>query len=222
MDLHSCSCQVGPKAYGFNTGHVFDVDNTDPGNVSKSLIHGRKQAEQYHRAFKEFHPSFANSFLAATGALLGVRETRRIIGDYVLTIDDYLVRSRFPDEVCRNAYNIDVHGSRKQADEDRRRGIEDIKRTLDKEIKPLGKGESYGVPYRCLTPKGMKNLLVAGRCISTDRPTNGSVRIMACCLTTGEAAGTAATMAAAKNTDVHKVDTDELRRILRKNGAYLP
>jgi hypothetical protein len=221
-DLHSCSTQIGPRTYGFNTGHVFDVDNTDPESVSMALIHGRKQVAQYCQAFAEFHPAFANSFLAATGALLGVRETRRIIGDYILTIDDYLARCSFPDEICRNAYNIDVHGSRKDADESIDKDIEKIKQDLHRRIKQLGKGESYGVPYRCLTPKSLENVLVAGRCISTDRPVNGSVRIMACCLTTGEAAGIASAMSAAKDANVHNVDTDALRKALLERGAYLP
>ncbi len=78
------------------------------------------------------------------------------------------------------------------------------------------------MPYRCLTPKDLLNVLVAGRCISTDRNVNGSVRIMACCLTTGEAAGIAAAMAAASDRDIHSVDTDVLRDRLKANGAYLP
>ena len=97
-----------------------------------------------------------------------------------------------------------------------------MRRAIEREIKQLGRGESYGVPYRCLTPRGLKNVLVAGRCISTDRQVNGSVRIMACCLTTGEAAGTAAAVAAAADRDVHAVDVVRVRASLREHGAYLP
>jgi cysteine synthase len=79
------------------------------------------------------------------------------------------------------------------------------------------------VPYRCLLPRGLGNVLVAGRCISTDRAVNGSVRIMACCLTTGEAAGVAAALAAVTPAgDVRAVDPAELRTRLRRHGAYLP
>ena len=221
-DLHSCSIQIGPGTHGFNTGHVFDVDNTDPESVSNALIHGRKQAAQYHQAFSEFHPAFANSFLAATGAVLGVRETRRISGDYFLTIDDYLARLSFSDEICRNAYPIDVHSSRKYHDESLHKNMAELKRDNEKAFKQLDSGESYGVPYRCLTPKNLKNVLVAGRCISTDRSINGSVRIMACCLTTGEAAGIASAMSAAGDGNVHNVNPDALRQELRDKGAYLP
>jgi hypothetical protein len=221
VDLHSCNTQVGPGTYGYNTGHIFNVDNTDPANISKALVHGRKQAAQYHAAFKSFHPAFANSYLVATGALMGVRETRRIVGDYMLTLDDYLARRSFPDEICRNAYNIDIHPPFDPMAPDR--SIDELKHDNAEAIKQLGAGESYGVPYRCLTPRGIKNLLVAGRCISTDRPTNGSVRIMACCLTTGEAAGIAAAMSAASpQKDVHTIDICYLRGRLRRHGAYLP
>jgi len=108
IDVHTCNIKIGPGTFGFNTGHVYDVDNTDPESVSEALPHGRRMAAQYRDAFAEYHPAFANSFLAATGARLGVRETRRVVGDYYLTLDDYLARASFPDEICRNAYNIDV------------------------------------------------------------------------------------------------------------------
>ena len=221
-ELHSCNIQIGPGTYGFNTGHVFDVDNTDPDNVSRGLIHGRKMAAQYRDALAEYHPAFANGFLSATGGLLGVRETRRIIGDYVLAIEDYLARRDFPDEICRNAYNIDVHSSKEVDDARAGMSLDEVKQDIHRRIRPYNAGESFGVPYRCLTPKGLKNVLVAGRCISTDRQVNGSVRIMACCLTTGEAAGTAAAMAAGGSGDVHAVNTDEVRIKLKAHGAYLP
>jgi hypothetical protein len=221
-ELHSCFIQIGPGAYGFNTGHVFGVDNTDPASVSQALLRGRKMAAQYRAAFAEYHPAFANGFLAATGALLGVRETRRITGDYVLTVDDYLARRSFPDEICRNAYGIDVHRSREESLELAKKSIDELKEWNRKVTRRLKPGESFGVPYRCLTPRGLRNVLVAGRCISTDRQANGSVRIMACCLNTGEAAGAAAALAAAGPADVHAVDAAALRNTLKHHGAYLP
>jgi hypothetical protein len=152
---------------------------------------------------------------------MGTRETRRIIGDYYMTIQDYLERKSFPDEICRNAYGIDVHWPKEKAEELARKSDEEVRETIKERMSKLGPGESVGVPYRCLTPKGLRNVLVAGRCISTDRLVNGSIRIMACCLTTGEAAGIAAAIAI-DDGDVHRVDTDDLRGRLRENGAYLP
>jgi len=221
-ELHTCNMKIGSGAYGFNTGHVFGVDNTDPASVSAGLRQGRQMAAQYRAAFAEYHPAFANAFLAATGSLLGVRETRRIVGDYVLTVDDYRAAQSFPDEICRNAYGIDVHGSRERSLELANKSIEELKEFNRQVTRKLPKGESVGVPFRCLTPKGLRNVLVAGRCISTDRQTNGSVRIMACCLNTGEAAGMGAALAAAGAGDVHAIDTGEVRRLLKRHGAYLP
>jgi len=226
VDLHSCNIKIGPGTFGFNTGHVYGLDNTDPASVSKALIQGRGMAAQYRHAFAEYHPAFANSFLVATGSLLGARETRRIMGDYVLTIQDYLERRSFPDEICRNAYGIDVHSSKEESLSLAAKSIDEVRKLIRQRTRGLGKGESFGVPYRCLTPRGIANLLVAGRCISTDRLVNGSVRIMACCLNTGEAAGLAAAMAALdrgkEGPNVHAVDAKELRRRLKGYGAYLP
>lgn len=109
-DTHICNNSVGPGAVGFNAGHIWDVDNTDPATVSKALMKGRKMALAYRNALAEFAPrSFANSFVIATGSVVGVRETRRIIGDYILTLQDYLERRKFADEICRNSYFIDLH-----------------------------------------------------------------------------------------------------------------
>jgi len=213
-DRHACNCIVGAGAVGFNAGHVWGVDNTDPFSVSRALMQGRRIARAYRDGLAEFFPeAFADSFLAATGSLLGVRETRRIIGDYYLTIDDFVSLRSFPDEICRNCYYIDVHHKKSEI------GTEKEGQTEAISLKP---GESHGIPYRCLTPKGLKNVLVAGRCISTDRDVQGSTRVMPVCLCMGEAAGLAAAMAVAGGRNVHAVDTPELRRRLRQYGAYLP
>ena len=222
VDLHSCNIKIGPRTFGFNAGHLFDVDNTDPASLSQALREGRQMAAQYRDAFARFHPAFADAMLVATGSLMGVRETRRILGDYVLTVQDYTEHRHFPDEICRNAYGIDVHRSRKENDELCKKSIEELKEWNRQAVMSLPPGESVGVPYRCLTPRGLKNVLVAGRCISTDRQVYGSTRIMACCLNTGEAAGLAAAMAAQGSADVHAVNTNELRRKLQVHGAFLP
>jgi len=88
-DTHLCNNLVGPGTVGFNAGHLWDVDNTDPLSVSRALPHGRRMAAAFREAVAEYLPeAFGRSHLAATGSLLGVRETRRILGDYVLTLDD--------------------------------------------------------------------------------------------------------------------------------------
>ncbi len=219
-DWHICNAPIGPGAVGFNAGHVWDADNNDPASVSRALMKGRKLAAAFRDALAEFSPAaFGNAFLAATGSLLGIRETRRIIGDYILTAEDYRTRRAFPDEICRNAYYLDVHGTK---DDEKRRRF-DPARIEEARKSHYQPGESHGIPYRCLTPKGLVNVLVAGRCISSDRQMNGSVRVMPVCLATGEAAGVAAAFAAkAPGNDVHAVDVARLRKRLREVGQYLP
>lgn len=195
---------------------MFYVDNTDPVSVSRAAREGRKMADAYQRALAEFAPdAFGNSFLVSTGTQVGIRETRRIIGDYVLTLDDWLTRRDFEDEICRNAYFIDLHAT---AEEMRAK-----KKVTEHRFEHYKPGESHGIPYRCLTPKGLRNVLVAGRNISVERAVHGSIRVMPVCLSMGEAAGLAAAMAAqAAVPDVHAVDTALLRTRLREAGAYLP
>jgi len=218
-DHHSCNSLIGPGTVGFNAGHIWNVDNTDPASVSRALVEGRKMAAAYRDGLAEFYPrAFGNAFLVATGGLMGIRETRRIIGDYTLTVEDYLARRSFADEICRNCYYIDVH----HAFADRQRSPERIQE-LDEQTIHYEEGESHGVPYRCLTPRGVLNVVVAGRSVSCDRTVQGSVRVMPVCLAMGEAAGMAAAHAAgAADVDVHSVDTNRLRQRLKEEGAYLP
>ena len=216
-DIHACNNIVGPGAIGFNAGHLWNVDNTDPFSVSQALVKGRRMAKSFRDAFAEFFPSaFANGYLVKTASLMGIRETRRVIGDYVLTAEDYVARRSFDDEICRNSYYLDVHGRKKPVSDAHEKEVES-------QTRRYGPGESHGIPYRCLTPKGLRNVLVAGRCISTDRRIQGSTRVMPVCLAMGEAAGLAAAMAVRDTAgDVHAVDTGALRASLRSYGAYLP
>jgi hypothetical protein len=174
-------------------------------------------AAAYRDALAEFHPAaFGNAFLVMTGALLGVRETRRIVGDYVLTIDDYIARRTFTDEICRNSYFIDIHWAQEEIARDHLAYHDRAQK-----ISRYGRGESHGIPYRCLIPAGVRNVLVAGRSISCQQIVQGSVRVMPCCLVMGEAAGLAAALAAQQPTpDVHAVDVPDLRARLKAEGAY--
>ncbi|MFH1498575.1 MAG: FAD-dependent oxidoreductase [Verrucomicrobiota bacterium] len=218
-DKHLCANLVGPGSVGFNAGHIWDVDNTDPFAVSRALMKGRRMAEAYRAALAEFAPrAFANAFVASTGSVLGVRETRRVTGDYVLTLDDYLQRRSFPDEICRNSYFIDLH----QTKEEHQQHLSEVDANV--RFTHYKAGESHGIPYRCLTPRGLRNVLVAGRSISCERIVQGSVRVMPVCLAMGEAAGLAASLAAANANavDVHAVDTGLLRERLLAHGAWLP
>lgn len=203
LDTHCCHNPIGPGVVGFNANHIAIKDTTDPEELSEAMMLGRRIAAEHLRMLKDYRPdAFANAFIVKTAILPGVRDSRRIVGDYVFTADDWHARRTFDDEIGRNCYFIDVH------------------KANHPQIH-YGRGESHGIPYRCMTPSKLRNVLTAGRCISTDDESYGSLRVMPNCLVTGEAAGVAAFLAMRDNAaDIHSVDTDRLRSILRHHGAY--
>ena len=129
---------------------------------------------------------FENAHIVSTAPLLGIRETRRIKGEYTITAEDYRMRRSFEDEVGRNSYAIDLH---------------DVKHFYKGEnanegYGKYGKGDSHGIPLRSLIPVGTDNLFVGGRSISCERAVQSSLRIIPVCFVTGEAAGAAAAVCA--------------------------
>lgn len=217
QDPHICSKLIGPSTVGFNAGHIDNVDNTNPISNSKAYMVGRQIARQFQEGLAKYFPeAFSNSFLSSTATLLGVRESRRIEGDYVLTLDDYQERRTFEDEICRNSYFLDIHSSKSEYTPEQKAYYEQIKK-----VKRYTKGESHGIPYRCLIPKSFSNVLVAGRSISVDRIVQGSVRVMPVALATGEAAGMAAAIASKKNSDVRNIDVPWFRNRLKEEGVYI-
>lgn len=204
---------------GLGTGnlvHTFGVDATDEASLTRALIWGRKGMLEYRRYYEKYLRGFESMELATTGSLLGVRETRRITGDYVLTVDDFRRQAVFDDEIGRYCYPVDIHPHK--PDEKLYSAFEDEFRVRLR-YQP---GESYGVPYRILTPQGLDNVLVAGRCVSCDRYIQGSIRVMAGCYITGQAAGVAAALTVGSGVSVHDVDRRVLQARLTAMGAYLP
>ncbi|MCC7493784.1 MAG: FAD-dependent oxidoreductase [Fimbriimonadaceae bacterium] len=206
----------GAHLGGGNIGHTFGVDGTDERSLTAALLEGRRQLAEYERYYREYVPGFERVRLVASGALLGVRETRRIRGEYTLTLDDYLDRASFDDEIGRYAYSIDNHPTRPGSET-----YQQHRQEFDRTFR-YGPGESYGIPYRCLTPRDLTNVLVAGRCVSVDRMVHGSLRVMPGCFITGQAAGMAAALARAHDGQVKDVPVPLLRERLRAVGAYLP
>ena len=199
---------------GSNAGHVYDIDGTVSDSLTKGMVEGRKQLLEYRKYYKEYLSGYENAEPVISASHLGIRETRRITGDYILNIEDFLNRAVFDDEIGRYAYPIDIHSGKNS-----KAGYDDYeKKFRELRYKP---GESYGIPYRSLTVKGIDNLLTAGRCISADRSMQASVRVMPCCFITGQAAGVAAALSK-DSADVRKVDIKLLQSELKRLGAYLP
>jgi hypothetical protein len=172
---------------------------------------GRKQAQEIIRFFRKYVAGCEKVFLVDTSTLIGIRESRRFIGEYVLTVEDIVSGRRFDDAVAANAYHLDIHNE------------PDDKR-LDEKKKGLGLGvpkQYYHIPYRCLLPKGADNLLVSGRCISVTHEALSSTRIGPCCMAIGQAAGTAAALCLEHNVIPRNLSVQELQVQLRKDNAIV-
>lgn len=207
--------KASPTRSGNNLGHIYGVNGIDERSLTRGYVEGRKLARIYLDFYRNHVPGFENAELSATAALLGVRETRRVIGDYVLNYQDYLARATFPDEIGRFAYPVDIHSA--TTDPAAQKRVEEEFRSSS-----LRAGESYGIPYRSLVVKGLNNLLVAGRCMSADRRMQSSLRVMPGCFITGQAAGVGAALAIEGRCTVRDINIAKLREILRYQGQYLP
>ena len=207
--------RVGETVGGGNIGHTFELDGTDSESLTEAYVWGRKSMMEYERYYKEYLAGYEKMELVATGSLMGVRETRRIKGRYVLNVEDFNPDSTFDDEIGRYCYPVDIHIAKPD------------KESFDAFMSEytamrMEKGESYGIPYRILTPEKLKNVLVAGRCVSTDRSMQASIRVMPGCFITGQAAGVAAAIAIDSNSNIHEINIHELQMRLKNMGAFLP
>ncbi|MBS1370836.1 MAG: FAD-dependent oxidoreductase [Lentisphaeria bacterium] len=205
-----CMKQVAKASASGNLGHIYGIDTLDEFELTRGYVEGRKIAKMLEEFYRGHVPGFQGAELLATASLLGVRETRRILGEYRMTVADYENRAVFDDEIGRCCYPVDIHSGSTDAEEQKK--VEQVlHRTRFKH------GESYGIPYRAMIPQGLANLLVPGRALSADRAIQSSLRVMPPCFVTGQAAGVAAVLAKA---DFRDVNVTEMRSRLREMGAY--
>ncbi len=183
---------------------ISGVDPLDPEALTRAEVTGRRQVAEYQRFLRDRVPGFERSVLVGTSPAIGVRESRRIHGDHVLTRDDVLTGARFPDEIALCGAPIEDHGAARD--------------TTWVHVRDSG---VYGIPYRSLLPRTVDGLLVAGRCFSASHDAHASARSMATCMAMGQAAGTAAAMAAADGRLPRDVDVARLRARLLHDGALL-
>lgn len=171
-------------------------------DISAAEIEGRRQLKPYLEAFRRFVPGYENAFIADVGTEIGVRESRRIQGDYWLTLDDVLNEARFYDSVACGAWPVEEHGAGRA--------------TKWVFLKP---GSFYELPYRMMMPRGIDGLLVAGRCASASHDAHASMRIAAACMALGEAAGVASVLC--MSSDLRRIDIGALRMQLERQGAIV-
>jgi 2-polyprenyl-6-methoxyphenol hydroxylase-like FAD-dependent oxidoreductase len=187
-----------------NMTRVSQVDATDPDALSAAEREGRRQAFAYAAFLREQVPGYERASLGSLSTQIGVRESRRVRGHYWLTREDVLQARDFPDAIARCGAPLEEHHA-----------------GADTRWEYLPDGATYGIPYRCLLPRQVENLLVAGRCLSASHDAHASVRSIGQCLAMGQAAGVAAAQAAAENLAPEAIDVPRLRARLQEMGAVL-
>jgi len=189
-----------------NVDMAYRVDATDSRSLSDAIGSMRDFTLKMGEFYKKYVPGYENSFILQIADSVGVRETRRIVGEYMLTGDDVLDARSFPDSIGYCGATVDVHN------------VDGRDKTHMRAIKG---GRLYQIPYRILVPEMIDGLLVAGRCVSADRIACGSIRQQAGCIVTGQAAGVAAALAARSGTKPRHVPVDALQDTLKRQGAEL-
>ncbi len=214
-EKHVCGFAIQNQGMaGLNFGHVYEIHPLQAEDLTRAEIESRKRLPAMLTFLKKYVPGLEDAVLASSGPALGVRETRRIVGEYRLTKQDYYDRRVFEDTIARYAYPLDVHAATP--------GEVVYQNDRDEYISSKYRaGESYGIPYRALLPKGLKNVIVAGRPLAADRAMHGSFRVMPACFATGQAAGTAAAICAGEALELRAIDIPRLQKRLKAQGAYL-
>lgn len=202
---------VLPGVYHTNMTRVSGIDPTNPWAMTSAEIEGRKQAKEYARFLRERVPGYEVSYLLGTSTWIGTRETRRLVGAYVLTRDDVLAARRFDDEIALCGAPVEDHDG----------GSATVWQYVGTDGTGGPTGQIYGIPYRCLLPLEVENLLVAGRSLSATHSAHASARSIAQCLSYGQAAGIAAALSVSDDVTVRDVDVTRLRAELVENGVIL-
>ncbi len=190
---------------GFVMSHVSNMNPLDVEELTRAEIISRRQALEVYRFFRKYVPGCERCVIASTAAEIGIRESRRIIGDYVLTREDVLGGKKFEDSVGCTTSWIDMHNP-------------DGKGVLHELIVP---DDWFEIPLRSILVKGFDNLLVAGRCMSATHEAQGAIREMPTCIEVGQAAGVAAALCAKDRIPLRSIDIRKLQKELVSQGVKL-
>jgi len=195
------------KEVSLNTTRIGNLDATKTDQLSRALPDLLDQVWNCTAFMKKYVPGFENAHFSGLAPRIGIRETRRIMCDYVLSDDDVYQARKKEDGIAKGAHEVDVHGS----------GTKHLREAVKD-------GGSYDIPYATLVARTLSNVFVAGRCMSATRVAHSSARVMGTCMAMGQAAGTAGAMCASANAwsgDVRDVRVPQLRDVLRAQGAVL-
>lgn len=196
-----------PGVWRINTTRVLGRDGTSAHDLTHAEVEARAQVGALMDFFHEELPGLEHCELLDTATTIGVRETRRVLGDYVLTLDDLVSGRHFEDVIALAGYPVDIH-SPVGADGPFNDGVATT-------------ANAYEIPFRSLLPQDLDNVLVSGRCLSATHEALAAVRVMPPCFAMGEAAGLAAAMASSDHHPPRDVDVRELQRRLLRQNAYL-
>jgi hypothetical protein len=191
--------------YWFNMTRTVNIDPTNVDDLTKAEISERKNVVEVSKLLIKNVPGFENAYLSGTSPAVGVRESRRVIGEYMLTTEDVLSCRRFDDGVALGAYPVDIHdpkGGKTQ-------------------FMFLREGGSYNIPYGCLIPREIEGLIVAGKNISATHEAIGTTRLQATVMAVGQAAGTAAALAVRTDLYPRRLPPGDLRKALIAQGAIV-
>ena len=193
----------------FNSTRVGKLKGTDADDFTKAEIEGRHQAMSLAAFMKKYVTGFENAYVSSTGIQIGVRESRHIVGDYVLQKDDVVEGKRFADVIARGFFPVDIH------DPSGSKGYHAGGSTW---IKPKG---PYDIPLRCLMPKGIEGLFLTGRNISASHEAHGSLRVQGTAFAIGHGSGAAAAVAALSGVSTHAIDYRKVQKLLLSQHANL-
>jgi len=199
-----------------NAGHLFRMNAVKIRSLTEGYVKGRRLAWEYASFFKQHLRGCENLELVATAALMGVRESRNIEGEYELNYADFKARRKFDDQIGVYSKGVDIHVYDLTPEEYQRYCDSYEKRDR------LKVGESYGLPYGILVPRGWSNLWATGRCVSSDVEVHGAIRDQPACYMLGEAAGCAAVQSLRTGQPACDLNTATLVQTLRSRGCYLP
>jgi hypothetical protein len=188
-----------------NSTRITKVLGTNVWDLSYAEWESRRQMRQIAAFLRRYVPGFERAYTVQSGVNIGVRETRRILGDYQITVDDILQARKFPDVIARSTYPVDIHNPEGSG-------------TLLKRLPP---GEAYDVPLRCLLPRDLEGILVAGRCISGTHEAHSSYRVMPVSMATGQAAGVCAALASRAGKSPRDIPPAKVQMELIRQGANL-
>ncbi|MFK7694727.1 FAD-dependent oxidoreductase [Paenibacillus sp. HJGM_3] len=194
-----------PGVIHFNTTRVILKDAIDPWQLTEAEIEGRRQVQQLVAFLKRHVAGFENAYLQTTAPQIGVRESRRIMGEHVLTAQELLSACKFDDVIARGAYPVDIHNPTGSG-------------TIIQKLKP---GEWYDIPLRSLIPLNIENLLVGGRPISATHEAHSAIRVQPIAIAIGQAAGTAAALCVQDNVNPRQIQATKVQQSLQKQGANL-